>query len=96
MGFPYPYERFFATYREIIDLILREARNPYIDFGRYKTLRTNWNALSFILWYEMFINDNRALFRKIEELARRGEPELNCGYTPEFHRVVPGPLATSG
>ena len=41
MGFPYPYERFFASYRGIIELILTEARNPYIDFRRCDRLRTD-------------------------------------------------------
>ena len=84
MGFPYPYGRFFATSRPIIDLILREAHNPYIDFSRYERLRTDWKALSFILWYEFFFNDNKSLFRRIEKISAAIEQPLNTTYTPEF------------
>jgi asparagine synthase (glutamine-hydrolysing) len=87
MGFPYPYERFFATYRGIIDMVLREARNPYIDFSRHERLRTDWNALSYILWYEFFINDNKSLFRKIEEMSAAIEQPVTTPYVPEyFHK----------
>jgi asparagine synthase (glutamine-hydrolysing) len=97
MGFPYPYERFFATYRGIIDLVLREAHNPYINFGRHERLRTNWNALSFILWYEMFINDNHGLFARIETLARQSDPGCDYGFTPAFRsaRSIPPPARES-
>jgi asparagine synthase (glutamine-hydrolysing) len=88
MGFPYPYERFFATYRDIIDLILREARNPYIDFNRYKRLRTDWNAISFILWYEYFINDNKLLFQKIEEMSKAIERPVAMAYDPEYLKNI--------
>jgi asparagine synthase (glutamine-hydrolysing) len=87
MGFPYPYENFFATYRGIIDFILKEARNPYIDFSRYERLRTDWNAISFILWYEFFINENKSLFRKIEENIAAIERPVVTAYTPEFMKT---------
>lgn len=66
MGFPYPYERFFAWHRPVVDLILKSANNPYIDFSRAERFRTNWRTISFILWYEYFINNNTGLFRDIE------------------------------
>ncbi len=84
MGFPYPYERFFSKYRGIIDLILTEARNPYIDFTQRERLQTDWNGLSFILWYEFFINNNKQLFGKIEEMAKAIEPPVVRSYVPEF------------
>jgi asparagine synthase (glutamine-hydrolysing) len=84
MGFPYPYERFFATYRPIVELILSEARNPYINPDRYEQLMTDWHGLSFILWYEFFINDNKALFRKIETMAAATGTPAVARYTPEF------------
>lgn len=84
MGFPYPYERFFTTYRGIIDLILSEARNPYIDFSRNERLRTDWNALSFILWYEFFINENKSLFTRIEEMSAAIERPTTMAYVPEY------------
>jgi asparagine synthase (glutamine-hydrolysing) len=84
MGFPYPYERFFATYRPLVELILSEARNPYINPDRYEQLMTDWHGLSFILWYEFFINDNKALFRKIETMAAATGTPAVARYTPEF------------
>lgn len=86
MGFPYPYERFFANYRGIIDLILAEARNPYIDLSRPERLRTDWNTLSFILWYEFFINDNKSLFRTIEDMIAATERPVAMAYVPEYLR----------
>jgi len=87
MGFPYPYEQFFTSYRKIIDLILTEARNPYIDVRRHIQLRTDWNAISFILWYEYFINENKLLFRKIEENIATMEPHVATTFTPEFMKA---------
>jgi asparagine synthase (glutamine-hydrolysing) len=87
MGFPYPYEQFFANYRGIIDLILTEARNPYVDFRRHEQLRTDWNAISFILWYEYFINENKLIFRKIEENIAAMEPPVAMDFIPEFAKM---------
>jgi asparagine synthase (glutamine-hydrolysing) len=84
MGFPYPYERFYANYRDVIDLILESSRNPYVDFTKKDILRTNWNMLSFLLWYEYFINDNRALFERIEAMVGAREQAVGPGYTPVF------------
>jgi asparagine synthase (glutamine-hydrolysing) len=88
MGFPYPYERFFAAYRPIVDTILATARNPYIDCSKQDRLRTDWKALSFLLWYEMFINDNRALFRRIESMADRRPVASAPRYVPAFLEPV--------
>lgn len=82
MGFPYPYETFFHNYRPIIELILRQARNPFIDLKRKTNLRTNWRALSFILWYEYYFNENFKLFDQIEGEVARGTPTAH--YRPEF------------
>lgn len=95
MGFPYPYERFFMDYRGIIDLILTEARNPYIDFSRYQQLRTDWNALSFILWYEYFMNDNKSLFTRIEERIAAIEQPVTAVYVPEFLKASPSDAHSS-
>lgn len=83
MGFPYPYERFYNEYRPIIETILTAARNPYIDLQRKNALRTDWKTLSFILWYEYFINENHALFDRIENMSTRAlNPERT--YRPEY------------
>ncbi len=84
MGFPYPYERFFEKYRPVVDLILDNARNPFIDTSRKTRLRTDWRALSFLLWYECFFNDNRALFSRVEAMAEQ-QPHART-YVPAFLR----------
>ena len=84
MGFPYPYERFYSTYRPIVETILSGARNPYINLRRKELLRTNWKALSFILWYEYFFNENHALFDSIERMVGNTTKTGNETYRPEF------------
>jgi asparagine synthase (glutamine-hydrolysing) len=88
MGFPYPYERFFATYRPIVDVILDSARNPYVDCSKRERLRTDWRTLSFVLWYEMYFNDNRALFRRIENMAEGRRTDSAPRYVPAFLGVA--------
>jgi len=83
MGFPYPYEAFYQKYHAIIDTILTSARNPYIDLDRKQALRTDWKALSFILWYELYFNHNLPLFRNIERMVMRQE-QSGSRYRPEF------------
>jgi asparagine synthase (glutamine-hydrolysing) len=87
MGFPYPYERFFASYRDVVDLILARARNPHVRLDRKERLRSDWQALSYILWYEYFMNDNRELFATIEGMVAGRECSDEPGYTPEFRRA---------
>lgn len=92
MGFPYPYERFFRESRAIVELILASADNPYIDCSRKDLLRDNWRAISFLLWYERFFNQNSRLFDRIEAMAaERAVPERAC-YVPAFLR--PEPVST--
>ncbi len=86
MGFPYPYERFFSVYRDIINLILSRTHNPFVDLARPERLRTDWNALSFVLWYEYFINGNHGLFADIESMLRTPDAAREAAYIPEFLR----------
>jgi asparagine synthase (glutamine-hydrolysing) len=90
MGFPFPYERFFEKSRPIIDVILSSARNPYIDCSKKELLRTDWRALSFVLWYEFFFNDNRALFRRIEGMAQEPVTAGQPRYVPAFLEAAVG------
>ena len=84
LGFPYPYERFFETYRDVIELILSSAKNPYVDFSHRDNIRTNWRVISFILWYEYFFNENWLLFERIERMVSGREQVAALGYTPVF------------
>jgi asparagine synthase (glutamine-hydrolysing) len=96
MGFPYPYERFYQSYREVIDTILATARNPYVDLSRPERLRENWRALSFLLWYELFINGNHELFTRIESMVGARESTHEPSYAPEFRRNTMLPLSAAG
>jgi len=85
MGFPYPYEQFYSRYRPIIETILNSASNPHVDLKRKSALRGNWKALSFILWYEFFFNENQALFDRIEHMAGRASYRQEVSsYRPEY------------
>lgn len=84
MGFPFPYDRFYANNDAIIETILSQAQNPYLDFSKRERFKNNWNAVSFILWYELFFNENFALFHKIREIATQADRVVDYGYAPEF------------
>jgi asparagine synthase (glutamine-hydrolysing) len=86
MGFPFAYERFVADSADVIDLLLRGADNPYVDLARPDRFRSDWTVLSFLLWYELFINDNVSLFQRMEDAARRRRPAVGYGYVPAFIR----------
>jgi asparagine synthase (glutamine-hydrolysing) len=87
MGFPFPYERFCAESKDILNVIVNESHNPYIDFSMREQFRHDWKTLSFLLWYELFFNENLPLFQKIEDLARRIPRDEAPGFTPEFLRA---------
>lgn len=89
MGFPFPYVRFYAEYDKIIQTILNNSHNPFIDFYSSGQFHNDWKTLSFILWYELFFNENVPLFRKVEAIAQKMRPIENYGYIPQF-------LSTSG
>jgi asparagine synthase (glutamine-hydrolysing) len=95
MGFPYPYERFYQSYRDVIDTILATARNPYVDLSQPDRLRENWRALSFLLWYELFINENHELFTRIESMVGAREAAHEPSYAPEFRRNTKLPLSVA-
>lgn len=84
MGFPFPYERFYAENEQIIDLILDQASNPYIDLTKKRVVRDNWRVLGFVLWYEYFFNENWSMFDAIRHKAQQSAPSANYGFTPHF------------
>jgi len=84
MGYPFPYGQFYSENNEIVETILDNSHNPYIDLGKRGQFRSDWTILSFLLWYEMFLNDNVSLFKKIEAMARRMRPVEEYGFTPQF------------
>lgn len=84
MGFPFPYETFYQKNKNIIDLIFNNSENPYLNFNKSEKFRNNWNVISFILWYEYFINRNYKLFEEIERLANTKLVKHDNSYIPEY------------
>jgi asparagine synthase (glutamine-hydrolysing) len=69
MGFPFPYDRFFREGREIIRLISASSTCPLLKSRPGKRWSTEWRSISYLLWHEWFVNNNRALFEQVRELA---------------------------
>jgi asparagine synthase (glutamine-hydrolysing) len=84
LGFPFPFGRFYSENRALVDLTLKKANNPYIDFSKSHRFRHDWKTLSFILWYELFINENVQLFHELEDLAGQAGLREHTGFAPEF------------
>jgi len=84
MGFPFPSERFHAENCDILNFILDNARNPYIDFAQRKRFSHDWKVMSFVLWYELFFNENTALFEQVQDRACVMSPAEDHGYAPQF------------
>jgi asparagine synthase (glutamine-hydrolysing) len=78
MGFPFPYERFQEESNSIMELILNRARNPFLDLSQRVTLKSDWKAMSFILWYELYFNENVDLFTDIQSAARDATAGRDC------------------
>ena len=85
MGFPFPYDRFQEESNPIMDTILARANNPFLDLSQGQSLKSNWNAMSFILWYELFFNENIDLLLEVQRIrAPSSAPAENYGFTPEY------------
>jgi hypothetical protein len=69
MGFPFPYERFRRESNSIMEMILDRANNPLLDLSQRESLKSNWKAMSFILWYELYFNENSDLLVDIQTTA---------------------------
>jgi len=82
LGFPFPYQRFFQDNIRVIEHVIKNSSNPYIDFSKVDLIKSNWYVLSFILWYEFFINENYEIFEKIIQID--GNTNVNQAYQPLF------------
>jgi asparagine synthase (glutamine-hydrolysing) len=90
MGFPFPYERFQAESNSIMEMICDRARNPFLDLSQRKTLKSDWKAMSFILWYELYFNDNVDLFVEVQSAARDAVPGRDYPPMKSDHLFSPG------
>jgi asparagine synthase (glutamine-hydrolysing) len=97
LGFPYPFKRFMLDSPPSIRTLFQELRNPYVDlpsFQRFANDPTNiqrneweahtgcWRMISFLLWYELFVNRNENLFSKIQQEHRVNY--IGDSFVPKF------------
>lgn len=87
MGYPFPYQQFYSKHADLIQVLLGEAQNPFLNFSEQNNFRQNWRVLSFILWYELFLNENVALFDGLERMARQVGTMADHGYEPRFMKT---------
>jgi asparagine synthase (glutamine-hydrolysing) len=86
MGFPFPYGSFREENDAIMETVLDRASNPFIDLSQKQSLKQSWKAMSFVLWYELFFNDNTDLLLDLQTVALRTRPASDYGFTPEYLR----------
>jgi asparagine synthase (glutamine-hydrolysing) len=84
LGFPFPIEQFYRENEEILDLVFSSSSNPYINMEKNMLFRNDWRVLSFILWYELFFNENLPLFQRIEDISNQRNSAPSNGYIPAF------------
>ena len=84
MGFPFPFERFRAESDLLMERILCQAKNPFLDLSQKEALKGNWKAMSFILWHELYINRNIELLLEVEKTALESQRKSQYGFTPEY------------
>ena len=86
MGFPFPYERFQSESNPIMETILDRASNPFVDLTQKQSLKNSWKAMSFILWYELYFNENADLLLDVQNMALRSPSTSSYAFTPEYLR----------
>ncbi len=82
LGFPFPYQRFFAESAPELALIRQHSRNPFVD-ARHppRAPQAHWRHVSFLLWYEHAFNKNDEL---LAALARRHVAGATPAFQPAF------------
>jgi asparagine synthase (glutamine-hydrolysing) len=103
-GFPVPFQRFVVTSPPTIQTLLKELSNPYVDlplFARFAAECAQhpdewtahidwWRMISFLLWYELFVNHNQELFAKIRREQRERNDYVADEFEPQFlHSAQP-------
>jgi len=79
LGFPFPIEDFYSENRAIFDHIFASVNNPFLKIPDDPQLRRDWRLVSFLLWYELFFNQNYSLFEKIAAMSQaKGPPRRSA------------------
>jgi asparagine synthase (glutamine-hydrolysing) len=55
-----------------------------LDLSRKEALKKNWKAISFILWYELFFNENVDLLLHLQKMALRQQSKTDYGFKPAY------------
>jgi asparagine synthase (glutamine-hydrolysing) len=87
MGFPFPYDRFRNDSRSIMERILTNAKNPFLDLSQEEALEQNWKTMSFVIWHELYINGNADLLLSLQDTALQEREKSEYGYVPEYLRT---------
>ena len=104
VGFPIPFQRFVVTSPPTIQTLLKQLRNSYVDlpsFERFAKHRAQnldewsghvdwWRMISFLLWYELFVNHNQELFTRIQREQRDSTDYVEDEFEPQFLRSCAG------
>src|SRR5437868_9756934 len=69
LGFPFPFEHFYSENRDIFEHIFASVNNPFLKIPLDPESRRDWRLVSFLLWYELFFNQNYSLFQKIKAMS---------------------------
>jgi asparagine synthase (glutamine-hydrolysing) len=99
-GFPTPFQRFVVTSPPTIQRLLKQLHNPYVDLPLFERFakhcaqnRNEWSAhihwwrmISFLLWYELFVNHNEELFARIQREQRDSTDYVEDEFEPQFLR----------
>jgi asparagine synthase (glutamine-hydrolysing) len=99
-GFPIPIRSFVVTSPPTIQTLLKELRNSYVDlplFERFAKHRAKnlaewrghvdwWRMISFLLWYELFVNHNQELFIRIQREQSDSTDYVEDEFEPQFLR----------
>lgn len=109
-GFPTPFQRFVVTSPPTIQRLLKQLHNPYVDLPLFERFakhcaqnRNEWSAhihwwrmISFLLWYELFVNHNQELFARIQEEQRDSTDYVHDEFEPQFlHSCITAGLYNS-
>ncbi len=99
VGFPIPFQRFVATSPPTIQTLLKQLRNSYVDLPSFERLTKHrahldewsahvdwWRMISFLLWYELFVNHNQELFARIQKEQRDSTDYVEDEFEPQFLR----------
>ena len=99
-GFPTPFQRFVVTSPPTIQRLLKQLHNPYVDLPLFERFakhcaeeRNEWSAhihwwrmISFLLWYELFVNHNQELFTRIQREQSDSTDYVGDEFEPQFLR----------